>query len=97
MWAASPCFRIARRSLARGPRADDSLPLPTADPTTDEHLWVWPKGQFQSLPPQKSYLSLTFVHTTSLMQIAAQVSRTIYTGRTEKLSLVESGTVQRFA
>lgn len=60
-------------------------------------MWVWPPGKYQSLPPQKSFLSLTFVHTTHLMQIASQISRTVYTGRAEKLSLVESGTVQRFA
>ncbi|TXT07674.1 uncharacterized protein COLE_04598 [Cutaneotrichosporon oleaginosum] len=74
-----------------------SLPLPTADPATDDMLWMWPQGLRQSVPPQKSYLSTAFVHTAILMQACTEITRTLYAGRSDKSALVENGTVERFS
>lgn len=49
----------------------------TADPVTDETLWTWPPGPRETLPPQKSYLSLGLVYTIPLCQIALEVQRTM--------------------
>ncbi|WOO85324.1 Nitrogen assimilation transcription factor nit-4 [Vanrija pseudolonga] len=76
---------------------DYTVPLPTPDKITDDLPWVWPPGPFQHLPPQPGYLSLAFVHTSRLMQIAAEITKAVYSGRSDKTALVREGTVQRWA
>lgn len=54
-----------------------SVPLPTADAATDDMLWIWPPGPLASLPPQKSYLSTGFVHTTILIQACTEIAQSL--------------------
>lgn len=56
---------------------DYSLPLPSPDAATDDTLWTWPPGPRTFLPPQKSYLSTAFIHTTILMQACTEITQTV--------------------
>lgn len=69
MWA----IYIGRKPMMQ----DYQLPLPTTDQATDDTVWKWPPGPRSSLPPQKSYLSLAFVETARLMQVATEITRTM--------------------
>lgn len=54
--------------------------MPVADPETDHELWHWPPGPMKNKPPQKTNLSLVFVHTTKLLLIATEITNTMCVG-----------------
>ncbi|WOO85323.1 Nitrogen assimilation transcription factor nirA [Vanrija pseudolonga] len=83
--------------LGRTPAIIDySVPLPVPDSSTDQHPWTWPAGPHAHRPSQPSYLSTTMVATSSLMQIAAQITKALYTEREDVAALVNNGTIKEF-
>nr|ADE10063.1 transcription factor [Tremella fuciformis] len=83
--------------IGREPMIPDyTIRPPEVDADTDETEWHWPHPPAGTFPSQRSYLSVTFVHTASLMQIAASINKSVYSVRCEKRLLVTSGQIHQF-
>ncbi|WOO80275.1 Nitrogen assimilation transcription factor nit-4 [Vanrija pseudolonga] len=77
--------------------ADYTVGPPEADAATDDTPWTWPPGPYGHLPPQKSWLSTCFVHTTGLFKIATEITHTVYSSGVNRSLLVQNGTVDRLS
>ncbi|KAL1405676.1 hypothetical protein Q8F55_009315 [Vanrija albida] len=75
---------------------DYSVPLPQPDRDTDQYPWIWPPGPNAHRPAQPSYLSTTMAATSALMQLAADITKALYTERADVAALVDNGTVKEF-
>jgi hypothetical protein len=72
-------------------------PLPEVDVASDEVPWILPDGSHRFSEPsasQPTHLSLTFVHTVTLLKLASDITKQVYALHSDKNSLVVSGAIR---